>query len=86
MMERKDYKLTDHELDNFNRLRPNQGEAVDFWTVVALVRGLDYKSIIGNVVDHRSFTALPLGHDKHWCYPYPKKVKPISNELKRKLT
>jgi hypothetical protein len=74
-MERTEYRLTAKEVDQLNQLPKFQGEAIKFWTGAAIARGLDYKTIIGNTQDHASFTALPVGHGKHWCYPALLKVR-----------
>jgi len=69
---RKTYRLTADEAAAFpvpNALWPDAGLAFRFWATVAAARGLDYRSIIGNPLDRESFTALPLGHGKHWCWP-----------------
>lgn len=67
---RKSYHLFDHEIVKFNRLKPELGEAWEFWGEVCYIRGLDYASMMGNVDKPNEFTALPLNHGKHWCYPY----------------
>jgi hypothetical protein len=40
-----------------------------FWRDVAVSRGLDYQTVIGNPEQPGTFSALPLGHGKHWCWP-----------------
>ena len=74
---RKEYTLTDNEFGAFRKLGNYPEEGFDFWRDVARARNLDYKTIIGNVTNQRSFTALPVGHGKHWCFPLPLKVKGI---------
>lgn len=66
---RRKYQLEPVEQRQFSKLRPLQGEAFAFWGKVARARGLDPRTLI---TDGRNgeFTALPLGHDKHWCYPF----------------
>lgn len=63
---RQAFELTHIELTQFNRLRPIQGEALAFWARVARRRELDPESVIS---DGLKFTALPVGHGKHWCWP-----------------
>jgi hypothetical protein len=63
---RKQFELSAIEKRQFARLRPIQGEALDFWGRVAYVRGLDPATIISEA---GKFTALPMGHGHHWCYP-----------------
>lgn len=69
---RQTYKLNDIEYKQFRRLKPFQHEAVNFWKKVAHVRGLDPATVISQAP---SFTALPLGHNRHWCFPVPLKCK-----------
>lgn len=65
---RKKFELDQFEKDRFERLRPFQGEALAFWARVAKVRNLDPKSVIS---DGYTFTALPVGHGRPWCFPIP---------------
>ena len=67
-MKRESYTLTPDEIKEFRRLPLDYGVAFEFWRKVAYTRGLDPKSIIGIETD---FTALPLNHGTHWCYPSP---------------
>lgn len=67
---RRKFTLSDTEQRQFGRLRPMEGEAFRFWEQVAQARGLDPDSILSNC---ESFTALPLGHNKDWCFPIPLK-------------
>lgn len=60
------YSLTKQELYQFRKLRPEEGQAIDFWARVAISRGLDPQTIIS---DRKGFSGLPDGHGKHWCYP-----------------
>ena len=69
---RKQYQLTPFEFKVFQRLAPFPGVAFSFWKRVADARGLDYKTIISN---GQSFTALPVGHAKPWCWPIALKCK-----------
>lgn len=65
---RKTYKLAEAEFRRFQRLKPFQHEALSFWKYVAKIRSLDPASMITN---GETFTALELGHGKHWCFPIP---------------
>jgi hypothetical protein len=38
-----------------------------FWREVCARRGLDAATVIGGVGG--AFTALPVGHGRHWCWP-----------------
>lgn len=67
---RKTFKLNDGQLAQFKRLRPLQNEAHSFWKGIAKLEGLDPASIISNAP---SFSGLPLGHGKPWCFPIPLK-------------
>lgn len=68
---RNNYKLEPEEIEQFNRLRPLQGEAVSFWKRVSIKRGLDYKTTLSNLDEPYTFTGMKIGHGKHWCYPSP---------------
>ncbi len=56
------------ELEHVSRLavdeRPAAARAL--WHAAATLRGLDPASVIG---EGGIFTALPLGHGRHWCWP-----------------
>lgn len=69
---RRKYTLSETELKQFRALRyhPFQNMAFNFWAKVANARGLDPKSIISA---GETFTGLPVGHGKHWCFPIPLK-------------
>jgi len=69
-MKRESYTLTPDEIKEFRRLPLDYGHAFEFWHKVAYTRGLDHKTIIGT---ETNFTALPLGHGAHWCWPSPLK-------------
>jgi hypothetical protein len=49
-----------------------------FWWRAALARGLDPGSIIS---DAPSFTGLPTGHGRHWCWPAPLACKQRPEEV-----
>jgi hypothetical protein len=71
---RRAYQLTTEERAIFARLCQrkrwyNADDVWRFWWGVARSRGLDYTTIIGQSGDCMSFTALPLGHGRHWCFP-----------------
>lgn len=69
------YELTPEEWQRFKAERnsrwPRPDFAFDFWKEVARARGLDYRTIIGNPDAPRTFTGLPRGHGKPWCWPMP---------------
>ena len=67
-MMRRAFVLTAHEQDQLNRLRSAPGEAFEFWKAIAAKLGVDYRTVIGT--DEQNFSALPVGHGKHWCFPY----------------
>lgn len=77
---RKTFELNEIERAAFKRLRPIQDEAVSFWNRAAIRRRLDPESVISS---SNTFSALPLGHDKHWCWPLHLKCrkKPASVEI-----
>lgn len=69
--------LEPDEQVEFGRLRKWPGAAFAFWRRVCGRRGLDPKTLIG-------FTALPIGHGKHWCWPYsPHGLAVIPDWIKR---
>jgi hypothetical protein len=76
-MMRKEYLLTDNEFGTFRKLGSYPEEGFDFWRGAAKARNLDYKTIIGNTTNQRAFTALTVGHGKHWCFPLPLNVKGV---------
>lgn len=63
---RKTLNLNDGQMEQFRRLRPLQNEAHTFWKAIAKLNELDPVSIISNAP---SFSGLPLGHQKQWCFP-----------------
>ena len=69
---RKQFELDRFERNRFQSLNPFQDEAFMFWRRVAQVRNLDPESVISN---GNTFTALPIGHGKWWCFPMPLKCK-----------
>jgi hypothetical protein len=78
-MKREVIKLTSEEREAFRKLKPNQGEALNFWFKVALARGLDYKTFM---YEDGYVSGLPWGHGKYWCWPSDLKCrqKPRYNE------
>lgn len=77
------YSLEPDEQLRFDRLKwtKREGAAVAFWKSVAERRGLDPKTII--TYEPGTFTALPLGHGKHWCWPSPLRAPPITWRLRQ---
>ena len=73
-MKRVVFKLTNDERYRFRRLKstPTSSNAFPFWEEVAKARGFDPKSIMWT---DGELSALPLGHNKWWCYPVPLKCK-----------
>jgi hypothetical protein len=66
------FELSFAEVRERQRLLPNPGVLIEFWAKVANARSVDRKTIISEGI---KFSALPLGHDKHWCWPIPLKCK-----------
>jgi hypothetical protein len=66
---RQTWRLTAAEAATLRSLPFQEGAAFKFWREVALARGLDYRTIIGNPSDLDSFTAMPDGHGRDWCWP-----------------
>jgi hypothetical protein len=64
------YQLTDRQWAEFRYLVTSKpvypGEVWKFWDDVAKHFGVDRTTIISN---KGTFTALPVGHGQHWCYP-----------------
>lgn len=73
---RESYVLTKEERREFLSLPKNNPfsapEAWNFWDKVARRLSVDVFSILTDETSmgYVRFTALPLGHDKQWCYPY----------------
>jgi len=69
---RQQHQLTQEEIKEFKQLHPNS-DVWRFWSRVAMARGLDYKTLLSIPYTH-NFTGLPIGHEKHWCWPSPLNV------------
>ena len=72
MIKREIFQLTDAEFRAKQRLPREQNVAWNFWRMVADRLAIDYETIMPNYSEphsRRSFTALPKGHGKWWCYP-----------------
>jgi hypothetical protein len=63
---RQTFELSVVEKRQFARLKPVQGEALAFWGHAAYIRGMDPDTVLS---DGGKFSALPMGHNKWWCYP-----------------
>lgn len=80
-LKRRTYRLTPHEAAELAVLSPKRGHwpaangVFQFWRSVAAARGLDPATMIGCPNDRQAFTALPLGHGVHWCWPMPLKCE-----------
>lgn len=73
-MKRQPYYLTAEEIKRFEQLRAIEDAAVWFWKGVAIDRGLDPGSLLHDMqLRPQRFTALPAGHGKAWCFPWPLK-------------
>lgn len=70
MVKRVDISLTKHERQEHRRLKDEAGVAIAFWKAVCETRGLDPKTTLLDPETHK-MTALPKGHNKHWCWPWP---------------
>lgn len=80
-VKRRTYSLTPEECDAFRALPINGisgNRAFAFWSTAARARGLDPATVIATP---DSFTALPVGHGKHWCWPTPLKCKKAPPEF-----
>lgn len=64
---RKAYELTAAEKRSLDRAPPIEGRAFAIWHQIAEERGLDVHSLLST--GPLTFTGLPLGHGKHWCFP-----------------
>jgi hypothetical protein len=69
---REHHSLTAQEMGQFKWLKPEPGEAIEFWGGVAHRRGLDYTTLI---TEAPKFSGLPYGHGKDWCFPIRLKCK-----------
>ena len=83
IVQRLHFTLTAEERERFRIVCharwPQEGYASRFWKSVAEARGLDPATVIGSTVDPCSFTGLPEGHGKHWCWPSALNLKPAGN-------
>ena len=61
------HTLTPQEADELRLIPPFPEFAWTFWRKVSAARGLDARSAIGG--DRGTFSALPAGHGRHWCWP-----------------
>ena len=71
-MKRIVFKLTNDERYRFRRLKALPGVAFAFWEEVAKARNFDPASIMWTDWE---LSALPINHNKWWCYPVPLKCK-----------
>jgi hypothetical protein len=80
-VKRKFYHFTPDEVDKFNDIVWQQcrgqfkGDAFAFWREAAANRGIDYRTIISKPDRSYEFTALPMGHNRHWCHPMSLKCR-----------
>lgn len=73
---RRKFVLSSREQSAFEWLRPLPGEAWKFWETACQARGLDYQTCIAvEPFSGGSYSALPIDHDKHWCWPFPLECK-----------
>lgn len=80
-LKRKNYAMPEKWRPKFDALIPAPGHAFNFWRALAYEMQLDASSIIGDEVKPYTFSALPIGHTKHWCYPIPLKcAKPVAQD------
>jgi hypothetical protein len=84
-MKRETYRLAPAERLAFAKLRPlyDASSVFRFWWAVARARCLDGTTIIGMPGDPHAFTALPLDHGKHWCWPKPLNCKKSAATLEQ---
>jgi len=68
MVERSTHQLSVENIRELKALRPQSQVAFDFWRRLCAKLGLDSKTVI--TYPNYRFSALPLGHDKHWCWPH----------------
>ena len=68
-MKRVQVHLTKAERQELRRLPKEPEVAFNFWRRIAAEQGLDPATIL--LEQDYTTTGLPLGHGKHWCWPYP---------------
>ena len=76
------YHLQGEQITRLQQLPTAQwatGVAFRFWRELCGELGLDVKSVI--TLPGYRFTALPLNHGKHWCWPYPLKCTRAASEV-----
>jgi hypothetical protein len=88
---RKKYRLTTAELDEWRNLpqdSTDQDRALDawqFWNRVCWARGIDGASMLaGHMPDQ--FTAMAIGHGRHWCHPQALRCKRPPEDFELKIT
>jgi hypothetical protein len=87
---RKKYTLTDDELAEWRALPQESSEqdrALDawvFWNKVCRGRGLDSASLLAAHVPD-TFTALPIGHGKPWCWPQALRCRRLPEEFEPRV-
>jgi hypothetical protein len=87
---RKKYQLTPEEFAEWQALPQESSEqdramgAWMFWNRVARARGVDSASLLATHVPN-TFTALPLGHGKAWCWPQAIKCKRLPEEFEPRI-
>ena len=83
-MKREKHRLDAFEAERFDNLPPIPERIRDFWRDAALTRGLDPKSVLAADIwrGRYSFTALPLGHGRHWCWPMALECGPRPQEVR----
>lgn len=73
-MRRNRFNLTAQEISEFSALRPEPARIWAFWHNAAEGRGLDPATILCDENFPHTFTALPINHDKPWCWPWTLKL------------
>jgi hypothetical protein len=82
---RQEYQMSEFWYRVIRGLRTDSkaaGIAFTFWKKMGDQLGFDYKSVLPHPdKSNWFFTALPLDHGKHWCYPVSLKCKQNPNEV-----
>ena len=66
-MKRRTFELNE-EQQKFLRMHSHPQRVWDFWRKLAHELDIDYRSIIAGRA-YNTFTALPLNHNRPWCWP-----------------
>jgi hypothetical protein len=75
-IQRQTYEMPLRDYNRLCALPPEAGKAYEFWRELSYRLGCDYRTVLPASGKSRLyFTALPLRHRRHWCWPQPLRCK-----------